>query len=73
LKGIREHLRGLITQAENASLLREGLKVVITGKANAGKSSLLNALAGHERAIVHPLPGTTRDRWRNAFRWADFP
>lgn len=43
------------------SLLREGLKVVITGKPNAGKSSLLNALAAKDVAIVTPIPGTTRD------------
>jgi tRNA modification GTPase len=44
-----------------ADLLREGVRVVVAGPTNAGKSSLLNALAGHERAIVTDVPGTTRD------------
>ncbi len=48
-------------QAKQGSILREGLHIVITGQPNAGKSSLLNALAGREVAIVTPIPGTTRD------------
>ena len=47
--------------AHQGSLLREGLSVVIAGPPNAGKSSLLNALAGYEAAIVTDIPGTTRD------------
>lgn len=48
-------------QAQQGSLLREGMSIVIAGKPNAGKSSLLNCLAGYDAAIVTDVPGTTRD------------
>jgi tRNA modification GTPase len=54
-------LRALLAMAEQGSRLRDGLTLAIAGPPNAGKSSLLNRLAGYERAIVTPLPGTTRD------------
>ncbi|MCL4497041.1 MAG: tRNA uridine-5-carboxymethylaminomethyl(34) synthesis GTPase MnmE, partial [Deltaproteobacteria bacterium] len=54
-------IKDLINSYENYNLNRQGLSVVIAGKPNAGKSSLLNALLGKNRAIVSDMPGTTRD------------
>ena len=54
-------VQDLIASATQGKILREGIDVVIMGKPNAGKSSLLNTLAGAERAIVTDIPGTTRD------------
>lgn len=61
LDGVRADLAGVLKQAGQGSLLREGMTVVIAGRPNAGKSSLLNALAGREAAIVTAIAGTTRD------------
>lgn len=58
---LSDQVTSLLAHAQQGALLREGMTVVIAGQPNAGKSSLLNALAGAELAIVTPIAGTTRD------------
>jgi len=61
LKALIDAIASVRAQAQQGSLMREGMRVVIAGKPNAGKSSLLNALSGKETAIVTDIEGTTRD------------
>ncbi|WP_193215142.1 tRNA uridine-5-carboxymethylaminomethyl(34) synthesis GTPase MnmE [Luteolibacter marinus] len=61
ITGVREGIARLLSTAEQGRILREGVRTVICGRPNAGKSSLLNLLLGSERAIVSDEAGTTRD------------
>lgn len=61
LKAVQANLQNVLQEANQGQLLREGMNVVIAGRPNAGKSSLLNALSGKDSAIVTHIAGTTRD------------
>ena len=62
IAAIRDSLSGIVAQATQGALLREGIHVVLAGQTNVGKSSLLNVLTGSDIAIVTPIAGTTRDK-----------
>ncbi len=68
LADLETSLAALLSRAKNGRILKEGLRVSIVGRPNAGKSSLLNALLSEDRAIVTELPGTTRDTIEETIR-----
>ena len=71
IKDAVEKLTAMIEGASDGMMIREGIKTVIAGRPNAGKSSLMNLLAGFDRAIVSPVPGTTRDTIEEKIRIGD--
>ena len=73
LEAIGESLDDVLAKSREGSLLRSGIHVVLAGRPNVGKSSLLNRLAGTERAIVTPIAGTTRDALREPIQIEGVP
>jgi tRNA modification GTPase len=73
LDSVQDKMRDLLATAEHGRILREGVRAVIYGPTNAGKSSLLNRLLGYDRAIVSEIPGTTRDTIEEVIRLRGIP
>ena len=71
VQDVQETVAQLIRTSDDGRILKEGIRTVILGKPNVGKSSLLNALLGMERAIVTQIPGTTRDALEESIRLGD--